>query len=127
MSLTVLVVDDSETSRAVMAKTLRLAKLPIEQVLQAGDGQAALDVLGGSWVDLVLADVNMPVMNGMELIRRMSQDEVLKTIPVVVVSTEGSQTRLDSLKEMGAVDFVRKPYSPEALSAAVKRVLEAAP
>jgi two-component system chemotaxis response regulator CheY len=123
MSLTILIVDDSETSRAVMAKTLRLAQIPIGQVLQADNGQSALDLLAGSWVDLVLADVNMPVMNGLEMIRRMAADDVLKTIPVVVVSTEGSQTRLEELQASGAVDFVRKPYSPETLSAVVKRAL----
>lgn len=113
MSVSVLVVDDSETVRAIIEKTLRMAEVPLTELYTAANGQEALEVLGQHWVDLVLTDINMPVMGGVELIERMNADESLRGIPVVVVSTEGSTTRIEELKTKGVRAYIRKPFTPE--------------
>lgn len=122
MSLNILVVDDSETVRAVIAKTLRLAQVPIGKLIEATNGKEALDVLAEEWVDLVFVDINMPVMNGVELIERMATDGIMEKTPVIVVSTEGSKTRIDALREKGITGYVRKPFTPEEFGEVVSLV-----
>lgn len=120
MSLNVLIVDDSITIRSVMEKTLHLAGVQTNVVHHAANGKEALDILGKEWIDLIFADINMPVMNGVEMIEKMSHDGLLKTIPVVVVSTEGSQTRIEQLKDKGVTAYIRKPFQPEDFKAIVE-------
>jgi two-component system chemotaxis response regulator CheY len=124
MALSVLIVDDSATVRAVIAKTLRLAGLANRDVLEAANGRDALDLLRARRVDLVLSDLNMPVMDGFALIERMAEQEPLKAVPVIVVSTEGSAARIAGLKAKGVAAFIRKPFKPETLREVVKGVVE---
>lgn len=123
MAFNFLIVDDSETVRAVIAKTLRMAGLPIHEIYQAGNGREALDVLAGRWADIIFTDINMPVMDGIELVERLRADDMFKSIPVVIVSTEGSETRIEQLKARGAVAYVRKPFQPEMLRKVVEATL----
>jgi two-component system chemotaxis response regulator CheY len=123
MSYRILIVDDSAIVRKVMAKTIAMSGVKTDEPLQAGDGQQALDVLKKEWVDLVFLDINMPIMNGIEFMERVSKDETLKSIPVVVVSTEGSTERKDRLKELGIKVYLRKPVTPEAVATVVKAML----
>lgn len=123
MSLNILVVDDSETVRAVLAKTLELTAIPIGELHKASNGLAALEIMKNSWIDLVFTDINMPVMGGVEMVAAMHQDQVLKSIPVVVVSTEGSATRIEELKAHGVRAYVRKPFTPEHIRAVVEKIL----
>jgi two-component system chemotaxis response regulator CheY len=120
----ILIVDDSQTVREVLEKTLRLTQLPLEQCLHAGNGREALDLLGKNVVDLIFLDINMPEMNGLELVEHLSRDGVLRHIPVVVVSTESSRKRVDQLREAGIAEFVEKPFYPEQLCDVVNRVME---
>ena len=124
MNLNILIVDDSITIRAVMEKTLKMAGVQTNQVLHASNGQEALDILAEEWIDLIFADINMPVMNGVEMIKKMSEDGLLKTIPVVVVSTEGSKTRIDELKDIGITAYIRKPFQPEDFKTVVEQLIE---
>ncbi|MEM1355081.1 MAG: response regulator [Planctomycetota bacterium] len=124
MSLRILIVDDSPIIRAVIEKNIRMSELAVDQCIHAGNGQEALDQLGGEWVDVAFVDINMPVMNGVELITRMKADDLLKTIPVVVASTEGSQTRIDQLRELGIAGYLRKPFTPEQFKEQITQVLE---
>jgi two-component system chemotaxis response regulator CheY len=124
MALNILVVDDSETVRAVIAKTLELAELPVNDLYQASNGKEALEILNEHWIDLVFADINMPVMSGIEMIERMYKDGLLKTIPVIIVSTEGSATRVEQLKSKGVSAYVRKPFTPELIRKVVDDILE---
>jgi two-component system, chemotaxis family, chemotaxis protein CheY len=114
MALNILVVDDSSVMRSIVIRTLRMSGLELNDILQAGNGQEALDVLGKNWVDLVLLDINMPVMNGMELIDSVRKIPELSDLPMIVVSTESSSTRIETLKQRG-VGFVHKPFTPEML------------
>jgi two-component system chemotaxis response regulator CheY len=120
----ILVVDDSATVRAVIAKTLQIAGVPVSELYQAANGQEALDLLGEHWVDLVFADINMPVMNGIEMVERMNADGMLNTIPVVIVSTEGSATRIEQLLNKGVSAYIRKPFTPEMLREVVDQIME---
>ncbi len=115
MAYNVLIVDDSSTARSVIGKTLSISGVDLGKVFTAANGQEALDILGKEWVDIVFADINMPVMNGIEMISKMEADGLLKSVPVVVVSTEGSSTRIESLIGKGVKGYIRKPFSPEKI------------
>lgn len=123
MAYNILVVDDSATVRAVIRKTLELAGVDLGEFLEAENGKEGLEVLRRSWVDLVFSDINMPVMNGEEMIRAMREDDDLRGIPVVVVSTEASTTRIESLRHLGVQDYLKKPFTPEMLRNVVKTLL----
>mgnify|MGYP006279560125 FL=1 len=123
MGYSILIVDDSETVRAVVAKTLQLAQVPLRALHHAANGEEALAALDEHAIDLVFTDINMPVMNGVEMVERMQADARLRGVPVVVVSTEGSKTRIEDLKEKGVQAYVRKPFTPEGLKAIVDNLL----
>jgi two-component system, chemotaxis family, chemotaxis protein CheY len=123
MALNILIVDDSQIVRTVIAKSLDLANVPVKTLHQAGNGAEALQILVSHPVDLVFADINMPVMGGVEMVERMSRDDQLWSIPIVIVSTEGSATRVEGLKSMGVRAYLRKPFKPEAIRAVVDQVM----
>ncbi len=125
MSLNLLIVDDSVTIRTVIAKAIGISNAPVNEIQFAANGQEALNILAKSFVDLVLVDINMPVMNGVEMIEKMRADDHLKTIPVVVVSTEGSSTRLEELKAKGVKAFIRKPFTPESIYKVIREATNA--
>jgi two-component system chemotaxis response regulator CheY len=122
MALNILVVDDSSVMRAIIIKTLRLSQLPLGEILEAPNGQEALKVLDGKWIDLALVDINMPVMDGEEMIDRLRQNPVTEDLPIIIISTEGSETRKEVLRQKG-VGFVHKPFTPESLRDAILRTL----
>ena len=123
MGYNILIVDDSATVRAMITKALRLSELPLGEINQAANGHEALKALGESWTDLVLTDINMPEMNGMELVRRMTADDLLCTVPIIVVSTEGSEERIAELKRQGICGYLRKPFTPEDIKEQVENAL----
>jgi len=125
MSLNVLVVDDSAVMRAMVIRTLHMAGLPIGEVHQAGNGSEALAVLEKHWVDLALVDINMPIMNGEELIERIRQRPATADLPIIVISTEGSQTRIERLQQKGAL-FIHKPFAPETIQQIITSITEVA-
>ncbi len=127
MGLTVLVVDDSAVTRAVIKKSLSMAGLDIGTIYEASNGLEALQVLEDAWIDLVFADLQMPEMNGVELIERMARDSLLVSIPVVVVSADPNQQRAEELARLGVRAFIRKPFRPEGLKQIVCDVLAHAP
>ena len=122
MSLNILIVDDSATMRRMIARTLHLSGLPVDEVYEASNGREGLLVLAKNRIDLALVDINMPEMNGEEMIARIRQNPTFKDLAVVVVSTEGSTTRIASLLRNAAVGFVHKPFTPEHLNQVVYEV-----
>lgn len=120
----ILVTDDSSVMRKMLRKALELGRFEHRALLEAANGRDALEILRRETVDLLLMDVNMPVMGGMELLEEIRRDENLRALPVVVVSTEGSETRLERFVELGA-SFVRKPFTPESVVGAARKALEA--
>ena len=124
MAFKLLLVDDSRTVRRVMAKALRLGGADIE-IFEAENGADALELLADTWIDLAFVDINMPVMNGVELIEAMSKDSQMSSIPVLVVSTEGSTTRMDQLKSLGISGYLRKPFTAEQFQQVISETLGA--
>jgi two-component system chemotaxis response regulator CheY len=123
MSYNILIVDDSRTIRSVIKKTLDIAGVPVGDLYEAENGKEALDVMNSNWIDLIFADINMPVMSGIEMVKKMSEDNMLDKTPVIIVSTEGSKTRIDDLLELGVRAYLRKPINPEDLRNIVKEVM----
>jgi two-component system chemotaxis response regulator CheY len=123
MSYRMMVVDDSPMMRAFIKRVITMSGVDVELLLQAGDGQEALDKLEAQMVDVIFTDINMPGMNGEELVHRLSQDPVKCKIPVIVVSTDGSVVRRENLGALGVMGYLVKPFSPEVLRDEVERVV----
>jgi two-component system chemotaxis response regulator CheY len=121
MPLNVLVTDDSAVMRAMIVKTLHMTGVDLGEVLQASNGAEALALLDEQWVDLALVDINMPVMNGLELLQKIAERDYGGGMRTIVVSTEGSDPRIAAVRAYGA-EFVHKPFTPEELRDAVLRV-----
>ena len=101
---------------------LDLSGLEVSAHLEAGDGEEAIDLLDREWVDVILTDINMPRMNGEEFVRKLSESGLLKTVPVVVVSTDATDARREHLTALGARGYLTKPFLPEALREEIERV-----
>jgi len=115
VSLHILIVDDSMLIRQVVKKVVRQAGLDVAGFLEAANGQEALDILMKTPVDLVLSDINMPGMDGIEMLMRLRQIERLQELPVIMVTTEGSEERINEAMDLGASGYVLKPFTPERL------------
>jgi two-component system chemotaxis response regulator CheY len=112
--------------RTFIRRVIDLCGIEYSELLQAGHGAAALELLSKHSVDLVLTDINMPVMNGEDLLRTMRSDPRLCRIPVLVVSTDSTQTRVATMTQLGAAGYVKKPFAPEVMREALDRVLQPA-
>ena len=113
MAFNVLVVDDSSTMRAVVKKAIKVSGFTVGACWEASDGKEALEILRENWVDLVLTDINMPNMTGLELVAKMKENDLFKSIPVVMVTSEGSEKRIRESMDLGAKGYIRKPFAPE--------------
>jgi len=113
MSFNVLIVDDSNSMRAVVKKIIAISGFKMDQCIEAGNGKEALEALSDQWVDVILSDINMPEMNGFEFLKQLKADDLLREIPVVFISTEGSEQHIRSAFEMGVRGFIKKPFLPE--------------
>ena len=123
MSRNVLIVDDSATIRQMIKKTMDIAGLDVGEVHEASNGIEALAQLADHEVAVVIVDINMPTMNGIQLLQRMKDNARLQHIPIVIASTEGSQKRIDEMVEFGACAYVRKPFQPEQLRDALSPLI----
>jgi two-component system, chemotaxis family, chemotaxis protein CheY len=119
----VLIVDDSPAMRAFITRVLGLTGLNIESVSEAGDGREALAFVQSGCVDLVLCDVNMPEMNGEQLLETMAQAGLPEKVCVVVVSTDATNKRVKRMHELGARGYLTKPFSPETMRDTLDRAL----
>ncbi|NWH04294.1 response regulator [Desulfobacter latus] len=115
MVYSILIVDDSLPMRSVIKKTLGAAGYGGSEILEAENGQAALEMMRHNWVDVVLTDYNMPVMNGLDFILKAKKEEMLRDIPFIVVSTEGNKDRIAQFMESGAAGYVTKPFTAESI------------
>jgi two-component system, chemotaxis family, chemotaxis protein CheY len=115
MAGNVLIVDDSAIMRRMIKRVLTISGLDVGDVFEASNGIEALAQMAEREINAVLLDINMPIMSGMKLVERMRDDERLREMPVVIVSTEGSDTRIEQLMQSGALAFVRKPFRPEQI------------
>jgi len=123
MAINILIVDDSPVMRTFVRKVVGLTGLDVGEFCEARDGKDALRMLEERWMDLVLTDINMPNMDGEELLQRLEEDELLRTVPVIVVSTDSSKSRIQRMLALGAKGYVTKPFLPETLRDEVERIL----
>lgn len=113
--MNILIVDDSAAIRKILQRVLGQAKVPISQVFEAGDGVQALEVLKANTIGLVLSDINMPVMDGLQLLSNVRAVEEWKNIPFVMITTEGSHAKVLEAVQLGASGYVRKPFTPDQI------------
>ncbi|MBZ5698057.1 MAG: response regulator [Acidobacteriia bacterium] len=120
----VLIVDDSSVMRKIVERSLRQAGLDLGDVVQAGNGIEALAAVREGVFDLILSDINMPAMDGLEFLRQLGTIEAAKGTPVVMVTTEGSESRVVEALSIGAKGYIRKPFTPDQIKERVSPLLE---
>ena len=109
----VLIVDDSSVMRKIVERALRQADLELDTVYEAGNGAEGLELLGSRSVQLVLSDINMPSMDGLEFLRQMRSRNLASGVPVVMITTESSEEHVKQAIQAGAQGYIRKPFTPE--------------
>ena len=113
MAKSLLIVDDSATMRKIILRTIRMSGLEFDRTEEAGNGSEALGKLGSGPVDIMLCDVNMPEMNGMELVKKVREMDSCVNMKIIMVSTESSQELINNLIAEGANGYITKPFTPE--------------
>jgi two-component system chemotaxis response regulator CheY len=113
MALDILIVDDSAAIRKILQRVLRQAEVPINNLYEAGDGAEALEILKSQSVNLVLSDINMPNMDGLQMLGHIKASQQWKDLPVVMITTEGSQNKVLEAVQLGAAGYIRKPFTAE--------------
>lgn len=126
MDLNVLIVDDSAAIRKILVRVLRQTDLPIKQVHEASDGQEAMEIIEKNDVSLVLSDINMPNVDGLEMLTRLRNTPKWTHLSVVMITTEGSQAKVLEAVQLGAKGYVRKPFTAEQIKEKVAACLEPA-
>lgn len=109
----VLIVDDSSTMRKIITRSLRQAGLSVETIYEAGDGIEGLNALGSGPIDLILSDINMPNMDGIEFVKQARAQGC--TVPIMMITTEGGEDIIGEAISSGATGSIRKPFTPDQL------------
>jgi two-component system chemotaxis response regulator CheY len=122
-SVRVLIVDDSSVMRKIVERSMRQAGVDLTKVFEAGNGAEALSVLAENQVDLILCDINMPVMDGLEFVKSLSGVVNAKGVPVVMITTEGSESHVVQALSAGARGYIRKPFTPDQVKEQVLPLL----
>jgi two-component system, chemotaxis family, chemotaxis protein CheY len=120
-----LIIDDSSVMRKIVERSLRQAGIDLAEVREAGNGAEGLGALQASGVDLILCDINMPVMDGIEFLRQLQAVPNAKGVPVVMITTEGSESHVVQALSIGARGYIRKPFTPEQVKEHVLPLLVA--
>ena len=115
MAYRVIIVDDSPAMRTFVRRVLRASGFDLAECFEAANGRDALELLQRQWVDAILTDINMPGMNGEEFLRRIAEDELLRSIPVFVISTDATERRIEKMRALGARGYISKPFLAEDL------------
>jgi two-component system chemotaxis response regulator CheY len=123
MALHILIVDDSPAMRSFIRRVVRLSGFEVDSYLEAANGEEALALLAANSIGAVLTDINMPVMDGEQFLRTMRDEGTLKSTPVIVISTDATAHRIQTMLELGAAGYLEKPFGPEQLRNELDRVL----
>lgn len=123
MPYNVLIVDDSKSMRNVIKKVIHASGFQIGDCLEAGNGEEALAVLENHWIDIILSDIHMPVMDGFGLLRALRNKPDWSDLPVVLVTTEANQDRIKEAMDLGARGYIRKPFRPEDIRKYLRQVM----
>lgn len=121
-----LIVDDSSVMRKIVERSLRQAGVDSLVVLEAGSGVEGLEVLKARRVDLILSDINMPAMDGLEFVRQLRQQRLAEGVPVVMITTESSEEHVKRAIEAGAIGYIRKPFTADQVKQKVLSLLPGA-
>jgi two-component system chemotaxis response regulator CheY len=121
--LDVLIVDDSAAIRKILQRVLRQTDLPLGEIHEAGDGTEAVNLLKDRGFGLVLSDINMPQMDGLQLLARVKEMEHMKNVPVIMITTEGGQGKVMEAVQLGAAGYVRKPFTAEQIKEKLAGIL----
>ena len=119
----ILVVDDSAAIRKILQRVLRQTGMAIRTIHEAGDGQEALELLKSQTVNLVLTDINMPKMDGIQLLGMIKASPQWHDIPVVMITTEGGETKVGEAVRLGAAGYVRKPFTADQIKEKLAAIL----
>jgi two-component system chemotaxis response regulator CheY len=122
-NISVLIVDDSSVMRKIVERSLRQAGIEIVQVFEAGNGLEALAVLNDKKVNLVLCDINMPAMDGLKFVKQLPSVQNAKGVPVVMITTEGSEGHVVQALSPGARGYIRKPFTADQVKEHILPVL----
>ncbi|ETR74192.1 MAG: Chemotaxis protein cheY [Candidatus Magnetoglobus multicellularis str. Araruama] len=115
MAYNILIVDDSPSMRQVIRRTIQISGFNVGHFYEVSNGKEALDLLGNEWVDVILSDINMPVMDGITFIKLLQKDIITANIPVVVITTEGREACLKQFMDLGVTAYLQKPFRPETI------------
>jgi CheY-like chemotaxis protein len=115
MNHRILIVDDSPLLRKTARRAVVQAGADPERIREAGNGREALDALAKEPADIVLLDINMPVMDGYEFVETQAKDPALQKLKIALVTTEGNKERLERMAQLGVTSYLRKPFAPEEL------------
>jgi two-component system, chemotaxis family, chemotaxis protein CheY len=126
MESNILVVDDSAAIRKILQRVLRQTGMAIQTIHEAGDGEQALKLLQSHKVDLILTDINMPKMDGLELLAALKRSAEWANVPVVMITTEGGETKVAEAVKLGASGYVRKPFTGDQIKEKLAGILEPA-
>ena len=121
-----LIVDDSSVMRKIVERALRQAGLDSMHVYEAGNGAEGLEILRSSPVDLILSDINMPAMDGLEFLRQIKDQKLAQGVPVVMITTESSEEHVKQAIAAGARGYIRKPFTPEQVKERVLPLVKVA-
>ena len=111
--------------RKVVLRVLKMAELDFDTILEAGDGSEALTLLRTNQVDLIMCDINMPVMSGIELLQKIKQEQLAQGVPIVMVTTENSEPQVRQAILAGARGYIRKPFTVDHIRNNVRPLLPA--
>jgi two-component system chemotaxis response regulator CheY len=123
-AISALIVDDSSVMRKIVERSLRQAGVEFIRVFEAGNGQEALDSVRVNPVDLIFSDINMPVMDGLEFVKQLKIQQLGLGIPVVMITTEGSESHVVEAISNGARAYIRKPFTTDQVKERVLPLLE---
>ena len=121
--LDVLIVDDSAAIRKILQRVLRQTDLNLGEIKEAGDGAEAVEILKDRTFGLILSDINMPQMDGLQLLARIKEMDHLKNVPVIMITTEGGQGKVMEAVQLGATGYVRKPFTADQIKEKLAGVL----
>ncbi|MGA3095949.1 MAG: response regulator [Bryobacteraceae bacterium] len=127
MDSQILVVDDSAAIRKILQRVLRQTGMSIGTIHEAGDGQEALEILKARKIDLILSDINMPRMDGLQFLAAVKSSSERRHVPIIMITTEGGETKVAEAVRLGASGYVRKPFTADQIKEKLVGFLEVAP
>jgi len=123
MALNILVVDDSTAIRKILIRVLRQTALAIGEIFEARDGLEALDIVRNHTLNLILSDINMPNLDGLGLLAELKGSDQWRSLPVVMITTEGSEEKVSQAIRLGSAAYIRKPFTAEQIQEKIGALL----